>query len=186
MNLVNFFINKLPNAEGLEGVISTFFRMENYPKGTHLLKPDKFSLKLMFLEKGIVRSYYEKGDRTITHLFWQENSFFGPIESLFYNAPSKYGFEVLEDATLQVIDFPDFENLLDKVPGLEKMVRLHLVHVVKHTSDKLYALQFEDAESRYKMMMEQYPDLLLRVPLGHIASYLGITQQTLSVIRARK
>ena len=69
---------------------------------------------------------------------------------------------------------------------MEKFIRLLLVNVLHTIAEKLYAIQFQTAQDRYKKLLDTQPDILLRAPLGHIASYLGITQQTLSVIRSGK
>jgi hypothetical protein len=61
-----------------------------------------------------------------------------------------------------------------------------LINVLHTIAEKLYSIQFQTALDRYKSLIESHPDLLLRAPLGHLASYLGITQQTLSVIRSVK
>ena len=65
-------------------------------------------------------------------------------------------------------------------------MRSLLIDTLKTFSDRLYAIQFQSAQERYNTLLAQYPTLLQQVSLGHIASYLGITQQTLSVIRAQR
>lgn len=76
--------------------------------------------------------------------------------------------------------------MFESVPGFEKLIRLLLIDVIDIFSERLYAMQLQSAQDRYKSLIEKHPDILLRAPLGHIASYLGITQQRLSVIRAAK
>ena len=63
-------------------------------------------------------------------------------------------------------------------------MRMLLISFLKNLSDRLYAIKFQTAQERYELLLKNYPQILLRVPLGHVASFLGITQQTLSVIRA--
>ena len=65
-------------------------------------------------------------------------------------------------------------------------MRFLLISAIKNLTDKLYAIKFQTAQERYQLLLENYPEIILRVSLGHIASLLGITQQTLSVIRAGK
>ena len=65
-------------------------------------------------------------------------------------------------------------------------MRFLLISAIKNLTDKLYAIKFQTAQERYRLLLENYPQIILRVSLGHIASLLGITQQTLSVIRAGK
>jgi hypothetical protein len=68
----------------------------------------------------------------------------------------------------------------------KNLLRLLLINVLYSVSGKLYSIQFQTALERYKSLIESHPDILLRAPLGHVASYLGITQQTLSVIRSER
>jgi len=144
------------------------------------------SKKVYFIESGLLRSYYTKDDKDITHFFFSENSFSLSIESVFYNTPSPIGLELLEPSTLRWIYFNDLEIYINKYNQLEKLMRILLIDVMKKLSERLYMTQFQSAQERYKTILEKHPDILLRAPLGHIASYIGITQQRLSVIRSQK
>jgi CRP-like cAMP-binding protein len=186
MDLVSYINKYLPNKLDLEEKVNLVFRKEVHPKGKILLLPGRLSNKMIFIEKGLIRAYYVKDGKEITHLFFEENDFSAPIESIFYNKPSRYGWEVLNDTTIRVLNYIDFEQLLIDIEGMERFVRMIFINTLKLTSDRLYSLQFQTAEDRYKFMMQEHPNIILRAPLGHIASYLGITQQTLSVIRGKK
>lgn len=166
--------------------IGRAFIKETFPKGHQLLGMDNLSKKVYFVESGLLRSYYLKETKDITHLFFAENAVYMPIESIFYNKPSPYGLEVLEKCTVYSLRYPEIEKYFDKYPPLEKMGRTLLVDALHSVSERLYIMQFQSAKDRYQSMLHNYPNILLRAPLGHIASYLGITQQTLSAIRAGK
>jgi len=186
MDIITYLNQQLPLPEGVNETLNSLFKKEQHPKGKILLMPENRSQNLTFIESGLLRLYYEKDGKDITFLFFDENSFSMPIESIIYNKQSPYGCQVLEDCTIRSIAYKDFEILLEKTPELERIARKVLFENLRKISDKLYALQFQTAEQRYQYMMESYRNILLRAPLGHIASYLGITQQTLSVIRAKK
>ena len=162
------------------------FKHEYVNKGEVLFRPESFSQKIIFIEKGLIRTYYLKDGKDITYLFLSENSFLTPIECVFFNRPAPYGWEALENCEIRVADYRDFELIFTEVPGMEKFIRLLLVNVLHTIAEKLYSIQFQTAQDRYKNLLDTQPDILLRAPLGHIASYLGITQQTLSVIRSGK
>lgn len=162
------------------------FKREELPKGHKLFLPESSSKKVYFIEQGLARTYYQRGSKDITHYFFKENAFTLPIESVFYNKPSNFGLELLENCVVRSILYPDLEKYIDQYPPLEKLMRLLLIDVLKSFSDVMNAFQFQSAQERYRGMLENHPDILLRAPLGHIASYLGITAQTLSVIRAQK
>jgi CRP-like cAMP-binding protein len=166
--------------------IKKAFKQESYKKGTILLKPDSWSQKVIFVESGLLRMYYQKDDKVITFLFLAENAMMFPLESIFYNKPDPYGWEVVQDCTLSCSQYIDLQALVDTIPNFERFILHESFKVLKQMSDKLYGIQMLTAEERYKNLLETYPTILQTAPLGHIASYLGISQQHLSVIRAKK
>jgi hypothetical protein len=184
--LLNYLNEHLRLSEELVERFDTVFKYECVAKGDILIKPENLSKKVIFIEKGLIRSYYIKDGKDITHLFFTEDSFFLPVESVFYNRICPYGWEALENCEIRTTQYRDFEPFFTEVPGFEKFIRMLIIDVMDTFSERLYALQFQTAYDRYQKLIESHPDILLRAPLGHIASYLGITQQTLSVIRSTK
>ncbi|MCA0234562.1 MAG: Crp/Fnr family transcriptional regulator [Bacteroidetes bacterium] len=166
--------------------IHKVFKPETYKKGTILIKPDNRSQKVIFVESGLLRMYYQVEDKVITFLFLAENAMIFPLESVFYNKQDPYGWEVLQDCQIQSCHFGEIQKLIDTIPRFERFVLHQSFNVLKQMSDKLYSIQMLSAEERYKRLLETHPNILQNAPLGHIASYLGISQQHLSVIRAKK
>lgn len=164
--------------------IDRLFTRREYSKGEQLLTVDNLSRKLFFMESGLGRSFYFKDQKDITHLFFGENKFNIPLHNIFYGTPSPYAFELLEDSIVRIADYSEIEQYLDKSIALQKFSNMLLLDLLKASSDKIFMTQFQSASERYDSLLTMYPDILLKAPLGHIASYLGITQQTLSVIRA--
>ncbi|WP_342086220.1 Crp/Fnr family transcriptional regulator [Dyadobacter sp. OTU695] len=186
MELLSYFEKHLNVQAGLAQNIDQVFKHQDVKKGEIFLYPDNRSQKVCFIEKGLMRTYYLKDGKDITHLFFGENKFCVPLESVFYKRSSPYGWEAIENSHIRIAQYKDFEPMFESVPGFEKLIRLLLIDVIDIFSERLYAMQLQSAQDRYKSLIEKHPDILLRAPLGHIASYLGITQQRLSVIRAAK
>lgn len=184
MSLNAFLGQFIDDKEVIDEWISKFVKQETLPKGTQLLETFNSSKKIFFIEKGLARTYYLKDGKDITHHFFKENEISAPIESIFFGKQSPYGLELLEKSDIAIIVYERLEELKSQFPVIEKIQNLFLVNVLYEFSERLYAIQFQTAKDRYSIMIKDYPDILLRAPLGHIASYLGITQQTLSVIRA--
>jgi CRP-like cAMP-binding protein len=184
--LLEYLHEHLKLSEEFSEKFDTIFRHEHVKKGDILFRPESFSQKIIFIEKGLIRTYYLKDGKDITFLFLSENLFLTPIECVFYNRPAPYGWEALENCEIRIGQYKDFELFCSQVPGMEKFFRMLLINVLHTVAEKLYSIQFQTALDRYKSLIESHPDLLLRAPLGHLASYLGITQQTLSVIRSVK
>jgi len=186
MELTQYINTKVKLSAEESSAIDAAFKREFYPKGATLADPDNRSQKVHFIEKGMLRTFYNKDGKDITHFFFDENCFTMSLESNYFNKTDPYGRDVLEETTLRTIHFTEFNALLNDIDAFKNFIFIVAVETIKKFSDKLFSLQFQTAEQRYKSMIDNYPNILLRVPLGHIASYLGITQQTLSVIRAQK
>ncbi|AFK03870.1 cyclic nucleotide-binding protein [Emticicia oligotrophica DSM 17448] len=159
-------------------------KTKKYSKGHTLLMPGETSQRVYYVQEGLLRSFYTKDDKDITHTFVAEAAFILPIECIFHNAPAIYGYELLENTTITTFRYDDF-NKLQQFPEIKEVEKLLLYDAVKRFSDIIHTIKFQSAKERYERMLKEYPNILLRAPLGHIASYLGITQQTLSVIRGQ-
>ena len=185
MDLIHYINTKVKFSAEECAAIDAAFKREFYPKGSVLEQPDNKSQTIHFIEKGLIRSFYDKEGKDITHFFFDENSFAMSLEGIYFNKQDPYGREILEDATLRTIRFSEFNLLYNKFATFKDLFFLVAIETIKQFSDRLFSIQFQTAEQRYKLLIDNYPNILLRAPLGHIASYLGITQQTLSVIRGR-
>ena len=186
MELTEYINSKVRLTPEESENVDKAFHVEHHCKGSILIQPDSLSQKVMFIEKGLLRTFYTFNDKDVTHFFFDENSFLATIESIFFNKPDPYGRQALEDCILRTIHFRDFANLTNKIVNMKEFAFLVTIDVCKLFADRIFSLQFQNAQQRYTNLLETNPTILLRAPLGHIASYLGITQQTLSVIRAKK
>lgn len=185
MDFIQHISNKISLTEAEQERINKAFKTERHAKNTILMLPGANSQKATFVEKGLLRTYYTHNDKDITHFFFEEGFVSMNIDSVFFNQPTPYGTEALEDVILRTIQYRDFLALSEEIPPLKDYVFLTSIQMVKLFSDRLYSLQFHTAQERYSTLLNDHPSILMRAPLGHIASYLGITQQTLSVIRSK-
>nr|WP_052324594.1 Crp/Fnr family transcriptional regulator [Haliscomenobacter hydrossis] len=161
--------------------ISTPLRL----KKNDILQPIGHTCKtIYFVQKGIARIFYYKDGIDITECFAAENQIIARVESLFTQRPSQKGIQIIEDAELVAINATVLFGLYDQYPGIERLFRKIFEQGYVDTVNRLESLQFYSAEERYTRLLEEMPELLQRVPLKYIASYLGITQVSLSRIRA--
>ena len=161
----------------LEKLVNHLFERQEVKKYDMLLKAGN---------QGLLRCFYEKNKKDITHNFFVDETFYFPVENIYFSQSSPYFLEALEDGVIWVASFREVEQIVDEHQELERLMRFLLVSGIKSLSERLYTLKFQTAQERYDLLMQNYPQILLRAPLGHIASLLGITQQTLSVIRSKK
>ncbi|AYB31952.1 Crp/Fnr family transcriptional regulator [Chryseolinea soli] len=186
MDLLNFINSKVTLTAQECAEVEQKFQPASYTKGALLITPNNYSSKIFFIQKGLVRTFYYKDEKDITQFFFDEGTFTAPLNSIFHQISEPYGWQALEDTTVRTINYEELDPMLTRIPALQKMFFHVAIDVLTLFSIKLESLQFQTAEQRYHTMIEMYPKILLRAPLGQIASYLGITQQTLSVIRARR
>lgn len=156
------------------------------PKGTVIQKVNRYSKRLLFIESGLFRIYYVDDGKDITHFFFDENHFIAPVNSIYYNRSERYEWETLETCNVKIIQYDDFLKLGEQYPKLIRIVLDFSIKMLDIFSQKLNLLQFQTAADRYSIFLDMYPNLNNRVSLGSVASFLGITQQTLSVIRSKK
>jgi CRP-like cAMP-binding protein len=141
---------------------------------------------IYFINKGIARIYYLKDGIDITESFASENNLVVRVESLFTGKPSRKAIQILEDSEITAINATQLFKLYDQFHDIERAFRKIFETAYVDTVNRIESIQFHTAEERYKFLLEESSDILKRVPLKYIASYLGITQVSLSRIRAGK
>jgi len=142
--------------------------------------------QFFILHKGLARAYYHKDAKDITAHFAIENTTITAIDSFIQRKKSRYNIELLEDTSLSYINHNEWKKLLEDKPHYEKYARIFLENIYIDIAERIEDLLFHSAKERYVKLNNKFPSLQQRVNLGHIASYIGITQETLSRIRAEK
>ena len=158
-------------------------RME-VKKETTLLQEGKICRHLYFLESGLLRFFILKNGNDVTKYFTDIPYCFTSIKSFDARIPATESIETVEDTVLWAMTFENVQSLLS-LPSWSTFTRKLVQEVQTYTDEILEEMQTETAENRYKKMLFDNDPLLQRVPLKHIASYLGIAPQSLSRIRKR-
>src|SRR4051812_48864926 len=137
-----------------------------------------------FVEKGLLRSYTvdEKGSEHILQ-FASEGWWMADLSSYLSNEPSFLNIDALEDVELLLLTKPNWEEAMKKIPALEHYFRLIIQNHLVSTQKRLLQSLAETAEEKYNRFLRTYPECVQRVPQHMVASYLGITRETLSRIR---
>jgi CRP-like cAMP-binding protein len=173
--------------EVLEDVLGHFQHME-YPKNYFLLKSGKPCKHLWFMINGAARYFYTNDQgKEMNTWFSLDTQIITDTTSFVNQEPAQESIQLVEDAELYAIDYLAIQLLLNKHHSFALWyIKLVELHYVSQIEDRLTDLQFLDAKQRYQKLLSIYPDITNRVSLGNIASYLNITQETLSRIRAGK
>ncbi|MET4141133.1 Crp/Fnr family transcriptional regulator [Pedobacter sp. UYP1] len=154
-------------------------------KDDFLLRQGQVMSTLFMLDKGLVRAYFIRKDKEVNTWFGLENMITGSILPLYTEKPSFENIQFLEDSTIYSISVTDLNELYKIFPELNLIGRKMAEELCVILEERITSLHTESAEERYHSLITSFPGLLQRVNLGHIASYLGITQETLSRIRKR-
>jgi len=141
---------------------------------------------IYFITKGVARIYYFKDKNDITECFAFENQIIARVESLFTGKPSKKAIQALEDSGFIGIQAVPLFNLYDQFPDIERLFRKIFETAYVDTVNRIESIQFHSAEERYNALVKEAPNIVRRISLKHVASYLGITQVSLSRIRSQR
>jgi len=140
---------------------------------------------IYFVQQGAARIYYYKDGKEVTEYFAFENDLIIRAESLFTGKPSHKAIQAISDTDFVAIPAQQLFTLFDQHRDIERLFRKIVERSYVDTINRLESLQFHTAEERYRSLIEKSPEVVKQIPLKHIASYLGITQVSLSRIRAK-
>ena len=132
-----------------------------------------------------MRGYYTLDGKEITHWFGFENDFVTSFHSFTTQEPAVENLQLLEGSILWSISKDTLTELFNRFHDIERLVRIAYEKYYIRLEERYVNAQFKTAAERYHQLLQEAPHIPERVPLGHIASYLGISQETLSRIRSR-
>lgn len=155
-------------------------------KRQYLLQEGDVCRYTVFVEKGLLRSFTvdDKGAEHILQ-FAFEGWWMADLYSFLTNEPSPFHMDAIEDSELLMIDRESWDDLLEKVPTLERYFRILIQNNLIATQRRLIGAMSETAEEKYTKLTQTFPECIQRVPQHMIASYLGMTRETLSRTRGQ-
>ncbi len=165
-------------------LIKTFFAPKKIRRKQYLLQEGNECKHMVFVEKGLLRSYNvdEKGNEHMIHFAW-EGWWMADTLSFLSGEPSTYNIDAIENSELLMITLDGFEEMVDQVPVMERYFRkLFQMNIISKERRLINSLSFT-AEEKFVRLMDASPEMIQRIPQQLVASYLGITPETLSRIR---
>lgn len=153
-------------------------------KGKLLSEQNHYNRNIYFVEEGMLRMFYYENGKDITTNFYSEGKITANIDTLFKNQPTRNNIETLEKSVITTCNFNKLEELCSVSLTAANFSRYILGNLMIEMSRRISSLQFMSAKEKYIQLLEENPNIILRAPLGMIASYLGISQETLSRIRS--
>ena len=185
MTLLAYFKSLYPVDFELEMTLDRLTESRQYNKGDIIFEPNTYLKHIYFVESGFTRVFYHKNNKDITHYFCEPATFSTGIDSVFHGKSSLFGFQALSNSRVTLLPFGPIQVLAERNIVVNKMIQNVMLDSLISFSNRFYHTQFQTAAERYKSLLVENPELLQNASLGHIASYLGISQQTLSVIRGQ-
>jgi CRP-like cAMP-binding protein len=183
--LLKYFSRIMPLSEEEIEAIDETMHVQHYKKGTVLLKAEQISSEVYFVLEGIVRQYYLIDGEEKTSDFFADEQWVVSLNSINPNNPSTHYLECCIDCSLLVGNSQKGEDLYKKYPKLETISRKLMERVFADQQEKIEAFTINTPPLRYQNLLKSRPDLFQRIPQYQIASYIGVTPESLSRIRKR-
>ncbi len=163
---------------------ASIFQVRTVEKQEYILFPGAKVHELYFVCSGLLRFYYIGDNGTESNkAFISENTFAGSLAAYHLDLPIVYGIQALEATTFLAASFSDFVDLFEKHPIFERLGRKLAEWLLIRKELRARSLLQQQAKERYLEFIKHYSDLVQRVPQYHIASYLGITEVSLSRLK---
>jgi len=185
-NLFAHFEKFIEISENLKSELSNRITPITFEKGELVLDANNICTKSYFINKGILRTYFLKDGKEISEYFCGMNEWVNSPKSFIQREKDIYYIDAIEKTQASFINVNDLVYLFDNFPEMERYARLSMGSVFGHLMERIASMRFTSAKERYNHFCETYSEIYPNIPLGMVASYLGITQETLSRIRAKK
>lgn len=183
--LFNFISNYVDLTDEDKTQLNSIISIKQYKKGDVLIKESQVCKTLQFVVSGIYRVYKIEDGKEITSYFNYEkrNPFVASFVSLLTDKPSKETIECIKQGELLTIPYKDWKALYENSTALNTFGRLMAEFNYVLAMERIESLQYQNATDRYTMFIKLYPNLLNLIPHHYIASYIGVTPESLSRIR---
>ena len=185
-NILEHFEKFIPLSENLKSELTKKLNYIVFKKGEIVLNANQVCTESYFINKGILRTYFLKDGKEISEYFCGIDEWVNSPKSFMQRKKDIYYIDAIENTDAYFINVNDLVYLFDNFPEMERYARLSMGSVFGHFMERITSTRFTSAKERYTHFQKTYSDIYHRIPLGMVASYLGITQETLSRIRAEK
>lgn len=181
---VLYNIERLINPSPAEkAALEAIVKIRLLKKNEHFLSEGEHCESIAFIEKGSVRYYYQLEDKQVCKDFLLENGLVCSFGSLFSQEPSTIYIQALEETELVEMRYEDVLSLCEKYPIWQQLFRIILQEQIVRAEKREGAFLKDLPETRFHSLIAEHPTIFKRVPLQYIASYLGMTRETLSRYR---
>lgn len=160
-------------------------KVRHYPAKSFLLEAGKVPHEMGFVNHGAFRTFYLADGKEVNTHFVFEHEFVTDYNNFLSQTPSRYYIQALEDAEVVSFDLETLRHAYDQSKNWERFGRIMAEHASQLTARRVESFLFMDAEERYRQLQQDAPHFFERIPLYHIASYLGMERESLSRLRRK-
>lgn len=179
------FISKFQQLNNeTEEAVKRLFLEETYKKDEYLVESGKVCSKVFFIKSGFVRRFFMNDDQDVTIWFYGCNQMATSMPSFFEQKPAYEYLQACEETVVLSLSFPYEQKLLEEYPLFAKFHLKQLRYYLAGVDEVNYRLKLMTAKEKYMMMQALVPEIMQKAKLKHIASFLDVSQETLSRIRA--
>ncbi|MEL7427444.1 MAG: Crp/Fnr family transcriptional regulator [Bacteroidota bacterium] len=180
------YINaRAPIERDLRAQLSDVFQTDQIDKAQLLVREGMVAHRIYFIQKGSARTYYLQDGKDVTSWFYREGQLVTSWSSFYKRVPSFENVELTEDSVVVSLSFDELQTFYREHPKMQEFGRLMVEEQLIFLDYFYRGFMFMSAKEKYELLLSIFPDVTQRVNLGHIASFLGISQETLSRIRKR-
>lgn len=185
LKIVNRLADQVyPLSPGSRGQLAGILEKFELEKNEIFLKEGQICKYISFVDRGMIRLFYNKRGKDLTEHFSYEEGIFLSLESFFRQTPSRLIIEALEPSVVFSFAYDGLMNLMKNSHEIEHFYSKILENSLIESQQKADACRFETARERYQRLLKDHPEVIKRAPLIHIASRLGMSPETLSRVRA--
>jgi CRP/FNR family transcriptional regulator, anaerobic regulatory protein len=186
MNKLLQYLNSIhPLTSPLEEYLVKILKHRKFSKKEFLLKAGHICRSVCFVQQGLFRCFYLKDQHEVCSWFMKEGDVIVSVESFFNQTISYESIQAIEECEVYCIEHAQLEYIYRTFPEFNFVARVLLQKYYTLSEQRLYSLRMQRSQERYDYLLEHHPEFILRVPAKYIASYLGLTEVTISKIRGR-
>ena len=185
-SLLDYIISKVQIDKDLRLIIQDVVQVDELNKSQLLLKEGILAHRMFFIKRGSARTFYYHDGKDVTSWIYREGHLITSWSSFYMRTPSYENVEITEESTIESLSYDELHKLYKEHPKMQEFGRIMVEEQLAFLDYFYKGFMFMTAKEKYELLLSVFPDVTQRVNLGHIASFLGISQETLSRIRRQR